>query len=140
MNVMMWLGLLGGTVERAKAGLQRRIVGTMVIVGGAIVLVCAAGFALAAAHMWLSTRMPNYLAALTIAGGLALVGLIVVAVGRQRARSPARSPDVAARVERVADRARQETLSAVNENVLSAVVTALVLGVVAGLLRPRGRK
>jgi TRAP-type mannitol/chloroaromatic compound transport system permease large subunit len=137
MNAMMWLGLLGGTIERAKEGVRRRVAGTVVMAGGAVVLAGAAIFALVAAHMWLSLRMPNYMAALTVAGGLALVGLIVVAVGRQRMHSPAPRPDVADRVERAADRARHETLSAVNKSVPSAILTALVLGIVAGLLRPR---
>lgn len=140
MNAMMWLGLLGGSIERAKEGVRRRVAGTVVIVAGAAVLAGAGVFALMAAHMWLTLRMPDYLAALTIAGGLALIGLIVVAVGRQRMHSPTRRPDVAARVERVADRARHETLSAVNKSVPSAIVTALVLGMVAGLLRPRKGK
>ncbi len=140
MNAMMWLGLLGGSIERAKEGIQRRVAGTVVMAGGAIVLAGAIIFALMAAHMWLTLRMPDYLAALTIAGGLALVGLVVIAVGRQRIHSPIRRPDVTTRVERVADRARHETLSAVNRSVPSAIVTALVLGVVAGLLRPRRGK
>ncbi len=140
MNAMMWLGLLGGTIDRAKEGVRRRVAGTVVIMAGAVVFAVAAVFALMAAHMWLTIRMPNYMAALTIAGGLALVGLIVIAVGRQRMHSPARRPDVASRVERVADRARHETLSAVNKSVPSAILTALALGIVAGLLRPgRGK-
>lgn len=140
MNAMMWLGLLGGTIERAKVGMRRFVAGTVIMVSGAVVLAGAVVFALMAAHMWLTIRMPNYLAALTIAGGLALVGLIVVAVGRQRIHSLARRPDVATRVERVADQARHETLSAINRNVPSAILTALVLGIVAGLLRPKRGK
>ena len=140
MNAMMWLGLLGGSIERAKEGLRRRIAGTVVMASGAVILAGAVVFALMAAHMWLTLRMPDHLAALTIAGGLALVGLIVVAVGRQRMHSPTHRPDVATRVERVADRARHETVSAVNKSVPSAMATALVLGIVAGLLRPRRGK
>lgn len=140
MNAMMWLGLLGGSIERAKEGVRRRVAGTVVMVSGGVVLAGAMIFALLAAHMWLTLRMPDYQAALVIAGGLALVGLIVVAVGRRRIRSPAPRPDVAARVEQAANRARYQTLSAVNKSVPSAILTALVLGMVAGLLRPRRGK
>ena len=136
MNATMWMGLLGGTIDRVKEGIRQRVAGLVVMAAGAIVLVCAVGFGLAAAHMWLSTRMADYLSALTIAAVLALVGLIVVVVGRRRTRAPIRS-DVVGRVEQTAERARRETAAAVSSNVPSALVTALVLGIAAGLFRPK---
>lgn len=139
MNAMMWMGLLGGTIDRVKATIRQRIAGVVIVAAGAIVLACAVGFALAAIHMWLSLRMPDYLAALSIAGGLALVGLIVIVAGRQRARTPMPPVDVAGQVDRAAERARQETATALNSHLPTALLTALVLGLAAGLLRPKGR-
>jgi ElaB/YqjD/DUF883 family membrane-anchored ribosome-binding protein len=139
MNAMMWVGLLGSTIDRMRASVRQKISGAIVIAGGGVVLVCAIGFALAAAHMWLALRMPNYMAALVIAGGLAVIGLIVVAIGRARSNAPARRVDVEARAERAAGKAREEALSATTSHPPSALLTALILGLVAGLLGPRRR-
>ncbi|MDX9859605.1 MAG: phage holin family protein [Rhodospirillales bacterium] len=139
MNTMMWMGLLGGTVERLKATMRQRIAGIVVVAAGAIFIACAVGFALAATHMWLSLHMAEHLAALSIAGSLGLVGLVVIAVGRRRACAPMPPIDVAGQVDLAAKRARQETASALDSHLPTALLGALVLGLAAGLLRPKGK-
>ena len=139
MNMLRWIDI----IHRVGDGIRYRIATAAVLLCGAIVIICAAGFAIAASYMWLATEMPNYLAALCVAGGLVLAGGIVIVAANVRHRHDNRDvksappPDTARQAEMAAERTVQAALSEAKNSPVLAVLTALALGVVVGLLRPK---
>ena len=138
MNLPQALTSLCGLLQRIKSGVRHGIVSAAIMTAGALLLVAAAGFAAAAGYIWLATQVPDHLAALLVAGGLALTGGIVIAVAvvRSRHASPSLDTDIAREAEAAADQAVQSVLSEVRIHPLSALMTALVAGVAVGLLKP----
>ena len=142
MNLPQALTSLCGLLQRIKSGVRHGIVSAAIMTAGALLLVAAAGFAAAAGYIWLAAQVPDHLAALLVAGGLALTGGIVIAVAvvrsrpRNRHASPSLDTDIAREAEAAADQAVQSVLSEVRIHPLSALMTALVAGVAVGLLKP----
>jgi hypothetical protein len=147
MNVLSAIDSLLDAVSSVKDGIRRRIATTAIILCGTALVLCAVGFAIAAGYMWLAAKLPDYLAALSVAGGLVLVGCLVIAVavggggrGTRRKRpavSDATYDDIARRAEDAAGQATRQALSSVRNNPSSALLSALALGLVVGLLRPK---
>lgn len=139
MAMLRWIEM----IHRVRVGIRYRIATAAVLLCGAIIIACAAGFAIAASYMWLATKLPDYLAALSVAGGLLLVGGVVVLAANVRDRHHDRDvksappPDTARQAEKAAESAVEAALSLAKNSPKSAVLTALALGVVAGLLRPK---
>ncbi len=139
MNMLHWINVM----HRIRDGIKYRIATTAILLCGAIFIVCAAGFAIAAGYMWLATELPAYQAAFCVAGGLVFGGglMILVACLRNRGSAgrgkSAQARDIAGQAEAAADRAVQAALSEAKKSPTSAVLTALALGVVVGLLRPK---
>jgi hypothetical protein len=135
MNMLRWIDI----IHRAGDGIRYRIGTAAILLCGAIVIFCAVGFAVAAGYMWVATVLPNYLAALCVAGGLVLVGGIAIMVANARRRDggvkSGPPPDAARQAEVAAERAVQAALSEVKKSPTPAMLTALALGVVVGLLR-----
>lgn len=141
MNILSGIDAASAAVDRARESVRRGIASVVIALVGIVILACAAGFAIAAVHMWLATQMPAYVAALYVAAGLALIGgaVLVIASGRRGPRRPVRrpvppSPEVAA--EMAADSTMRAAASQVNRHPAASVLTALALGVVVGLLKP----
>lgn len=147
MNVLGVIDSLYGAVNRVKDGIRQGVVTAVILLCGAALVLCALGFAVAAGYLWLATQLPAHWAALCVAGGLLLVGGLVIAIGAVRGRrrpvreSPALSAatydDITRQAEAAADRAVREALSSVRDHPSAAVLSALALGVVVGLLRPK---
>jgi len=73
-------------VSNGMADLKRRASGAGLIVFGLLLLVLAATFVFFAIYLWLSTRMEPWLAALTVAGIIALLSLVLWLAGRAMIR------------------------------------------------------
>ena len=84
--------LVSRLVSNGLADVKRRASGAGLIVFGLLLLALAVTFAFFAVYLWLSTKMEPWLAALSVAGIIVLISLILWLVGRsimrrQRARS-----------------------------------------------------
>ncbi len=73
-------------VSNGMADLKRRVSGAGLIVFGLLLLVLAATFVFFAIYLWLSTRMEPWLAALSVAGIIALLSLVLWLTGRAMIR------------------------------------------------------
>ncbi len=73
-------------VSNGMADLKRRVSGAGLIVFGLLLLVLAATFVFFAIYLWLSTRMEPWLAALSVAGIIALLSLVLWLAGRAMIR------------------------------------------------------
>jgi hypothetical protein len=138
MIVLRWIN----AVRRVGDGIRYRITSSAIMLLGAMFIFFAAALATGASYLWLETILPNYLAALCVAGGLVLIGGLVIAIAHIRRRRYCRSiesspfADAPRQSETVADRAIQTLLSEMTNSPSSTLLTALTLGVVIGLLRP----
>lgn len=140
MNLQGASDLIGASIGRAKAQAKRSLVTAAIAIVGALIIACAAGFAAGAAYIWLSLMMPDYLAALCVAVVLLAVGAgVLIWVGgpnesRPRAPSPQQQPptDPATEVFRQASAAMAGT----KNQPASTLLTAVALGVAAGLMAP----
>ena len=73
-------------VSTGMADLKRRVSGAGLIVFGLLLLVLAATFVFFAIYLWLSTRMEPWLAALSVAGIIALLSVVLWLTGRAMIR------------------------------------------------------
>ena len=73
-------------VSNGMADLKRRVSGAGLIVFGLLLLVLAATFVFFAIYLWLSTRMEPWLAALSVAGIIALLSVVLWLTGRAMIR------------------------------------------------------
>lgn len=78
--------LVSRLVSNQVAGLKRRISGLSLIVFALLLLALAAVFAFLALHLWLSTIIEPWQAALTVAGLVVLVSLALWLAGRAKVR------------------------------------------------------
>lgn len=143
MNLSGASDLIGASIWRAKAAAKRSLVTAAIAIVGALIIACAAGFAAGAAYIGLSLIMPDYLAALSVAVILLIVGSgVLIWVGgsrdnaaRQRRPQPAEQADPATEVFRQAAAAMGQT----KDQPASTLLTAVALGVAAGLMTPEKR-
>ncbi|MEQ8741226.1 MAG: hypothetical protein RLN77_10790 [Rhodospirillales bacterium] len=123
---------------------KRSLLTAAIALIGALVTSCAAAFAGAAVYMWLSHHLPDYLAALCVAGALLAVGVCLLIRGRKaplaaprQDRRPYRSGDpIAELVVRAATTAR----SGATSHPSLALLSATALGFLTGCLAPRGKQ
>ena len=145
MNLSGMIGSLGDFQERIRRGVRRRVRSVSIGLCGALFILGAAGFGIAAGYMRLSIEMPDYQAALIVAAALLFIGVIVIAVARSENRHdthPAAdaAPDLARQIDDATNRATQEAMAEVRRSPLSAILTAVAVGAVVGLLRPTDDK
>ena len=142
MNILSCLETMSARVADLRNGVRHVVLTMAVLTMAAAIMACAGGFAVAATYMWLETRMSGPAAALCVAGGLALAGLAIAAIallrGRRRGRTAVSAqPKPSVRETRdLTDMATREVMSKVSESPGMAVLSAVALGVVVGLLRP----
>lgn len=73
-------------VSNGMADVKRRVSGAGFMIFGLLLLVLAATFVFFAAYLWLSTRMEPWLAALSVAGIIVLLSLVLWLIGRSMIR------------------------------------------------------
>lgn len=147
MSILSSLDAAYVKILNLRACLRHAVVTTGILILAAIFIACAGGFAIAAGYMWLETQMSGPAAALCVAGGLTLAGLLIIAVAMSRrpvrhrgtvsragSQSTVRQAD---ELEELADVATRELISTVSKSPGSAALTAVALGVVVGLLRSK---
>ncbi|MDA0661908.1 MAG: hypothetical protein O3B08_03615 [Proteobacteria bacterium] len=145
MNLSGMIGSLGDFQERVRRGVRRRVRAVATGLCGALFILGAAGFGVAAGYMRLAIEMPAYQAALIVAACLLFVGVVIMAVARSETRrdTPAAAdaaPDLARQIDEATNRATQEAMAEVRRSPLSAILTSVAVGAVVGLLRPNDDK
>ena len=143
MNLQGASDLIGASIWRAKAAAKRSLVTAAIAIVGALIIACAAGFAAGAAYIGLSLIMPDYLAALSVAVILLIVGsgvLIWVGGSRDGAPQPKR-PQPAEQADPAMEVFRQTAaaMGQTKDRPASTLLTAVALGVAAGLMTPDKR-
>lgn len=143
MTILSSLETAYAKVLNVRDSVRETVVTAGILVLAAVFIACASGFAIAAGYMWLETRMPAPAAALCVAGGLALAGLLIIAVAMSRRRSPrsrsvppAQPQPTIHETRELADLATREIMLKVSKSPGSAALTAVALGIIVGLLRP----
>lgn len=81
--------MLQSWIREFKQSLSATITGYLLQAVAAITFLVALGFATAAIVIWLKTMMSDTLAYLVVATGFAVVGLIVMAIGKSMEEKPA---------------------------------------------------
>ena len=122
--------------------MRYRLTSIAILLTGALLVIGAVGFGVAGGFLWLSTRIPLHWAALLVAGGLLLLGVIIIALamgrnGRRGAPAPAASGSTEADAQKIAEQMIDSVLGTVAESPLKAVFGAVALGIVVGLLREK---
>ncbi|MEX2615969.1 MAG: phage holin family protein [Alphaproteobacteria bacterium] len=141
MNLTGMIGSLGGMQDRVRSAVRRRIRAAVMGLCGGLVILGGAGFLVAAGYLRLSIEMPDYQAALIMAAILLLVGGIVIAAARSGNRQSANPtletpPDLARQAEDATSLATHEARVQVRDSPLTAILTAVAIGAIVGLLRP----
>ena len=124
-----WPTVFSTLQQQSKARLRHALVTTVLALCGLLLLLGAAGFAVFALYDRLASGMASHLAALWVAGVLALIGVIVFAIARSRRRRSHPRPST--------DPALETAVAEIERSPSITVLTALALGVVVGLLRGR---
>ena len=111
------------------------------LMAGAMLFVVAIGLCIAGLLLWLSTQMPSYLAALLVAGGLSLIGTVIIAIAlRHKSPKPTEAPKTGATEtdpQFISDQLLEAALTQVARTPLAALLAAAALGTITGLLRPK---
>ncbi len=133
------LTILRGDISRRVHAFK---VTAVLVVAASAALLVAAGFALALLYVWLAGLYGTMIALAVIAGGFAVLALILFLIAflrpaaKSRAvRHAAADTDVAAAAESLASSQRtiEEALAAVQQGSRESMLAALALAVVAGL-------
>lgn len=141
LSALTWMNALDRVMAKIGRGVRECIVVAAIGACAGVVFLVAGGFAIAAGYIALSRELPPHLAALGIAAALALFGalLLIVAAARGRGRrahaSGSPQGDLSGQAEKLADLMVKELITRIQQKPSSAVVTAVVMGVVVGLLR-----
>ena len=116
----------------------------VLLITGALFVMGAFCVGIGGGYLWLSTQMPSHLAALVVAGGLFLLGAIIIALALLRSprqeRLASASPAAGtanADMEMLAEQIMRAAIANATETPFKAVFGAVVLGVAVGLLRER---
>ena len=108
---------------------------------GALLIVVAIGLCIASLLIALSTQMPDHLAALLVAGGLFLIGTVIIAITlRHKSPKPTEAPKTDATEtdpQFISDQLLEAALTQVARTPLTALLAAAALGTITGLLRPK---
>jgi hypothetical protein len=135
------LDALHGVVARIGSGIRQRAATAAVCACAGAVFAVSAGFAVMAGYLALAREMPSHLAALVTAAALALLGsvlLVVATVRRRRITALTSRPlqeNLAYQAEELTDLVVRESIARIQRKPSSAVLTAVALGVVVGLIR-----
>ena len=140
MNLQGASDLIGASIWRAKAAAKRSLVTAAIAIVGALIIACAAGFAAGAAYIGLALIMPDYLVALSVAVILLVVGSgVLIWVGGSRDGAPQpRRPQPAEQADPAMEVFRQaaSAMSHTKDRPASTLLTAVALGVAAGMMTP----
>lgn len=139
------LDALHGVAAKIGSGIRQRAATAAVCAGAGVTFAVSAGFAIAAGYLALARDLPPHLAALGTAAALALFGgfLLIVAAVRRRRTTALTSRSLQGTLtnqaeelaEELTDLVVRESIARVQRKPSSAVLTAVVLGVVVGLMR-----
>tara|TARA_R110001592_G_scaffold291718_3_gene561193 strand:+ start:1215 stop:1640 length:426 start_codon:yes stop_codon:yes gene_type:complete len=138
MKMLCWIN----AVHRIGGNIRYRMATVAILLFGAIILLGAIGFCIAGGFLWLSMQMPDYLAALCVAGALFLAGAVVIALafsrgGGKKAIQAASARPNDAEADRGTERILQAAIEDLAKTPMKAIVVATALGFVVGLLRPK---
>lgn len=127
--------------QRLGDTIRFRLATVAILLCGAILMVAASGFAIAGGYMWLSTQLPDYLAALSVAGVLCLLGATVIALAAGRGGSEKAPPSMVApnkdsEADMAAEHIARAALKITMDTPIKALAAATVVGFIVGLLRP----
>lgn len=127
-------------VQRFGDTIRYRFATLAILIGGAFILMAAIGFAMAGGYMWLATLLPSYLAALSVAGVLFLLGALVIIMAARRSenkepRSSASIPGNRAEADLASAHFASVALNMTMNSPVKAIATATVVGFIVGLLR-----
>jgi hypothetical protein len=135
------LDALNGVAAKIGSGIRQRAAIASVLACAVIVFLVSGGFAVAAGYLALAREMPAHLAALGTAAVLALIGgvLLIIATNRRRRVTALTSRSLhgmlSHEAEDLTDFVVRETVARIQRKPSSAVLTAVALGVVVGLMR-----
>jgi hypothetical protein len=135
------LDALNGVAAKIGSGIRQRAAIASVFAYAVIVFLVSGGFAVAAGYLALAREMPAHLAALGTAAVLALIGgfLLIVATNRRRRITALTSRSLhgmlSHEAESLTDFVVRESVARIQRKPSSAVLTAVALGVVVGLMR-----
>lgn len=138
MNMLCW----ANAISRIGGNIRFCMRTVAILSFAAIVMLSAIGFSIAGGFLWLSMRMPDYLAALSVAGVLFLVSAVVIALASRRGGGKRMPPATSASQEgadtdRGVERIVQGAFEDLAKTPLKAIVVATALGFIVGLLRPK---
>ena len=95
MKVLSWTDM----IRRFGDDMRFRLASLVILVTGAFFVIGAFAVAVGGGFLWLATMMPGHLAALVIAGGLFLAGVLIMAIALSRGpRQAVPAPAVAKRI------------------------------------------
>lgn len=126
--------------QRLGDTIRYRLATVVILLGGAILMAAAIGFAIAGGYMWLATQLPGYLAALTVAGVLCLLGTIVFIIAAARSSdektpSSVNPPNNGTEADLAAEHITRAALTVTMDTPIKAIAAATVVGFIVGLLR-----
>jgi ElaB/YqjD/DUF883 family membrane-anchored ribosome-binding protein len=139
--------ICSGLMRRLRCEVRALLASMVMLIVGALFFAAAVGFAVASAYLWLSMRMSDPAALLAVAGGLLVVGAALSTAALRKSRSaaaPAHSgrtaedempEDGRAELERLSHQLVKAAHAEVAKAPLKAVLTAVALGLVVGVLR-----
>lgn len=135
LNAINTIVAASGVAQRTKAAIRRRVIAVAIAAVGAAFICTAIGFIVAAAYFWLSITLPNYMAALCVAGALFAVGIVVLVIANRRPHPTAVARNDVSDVSDVAGDALTSVATYARQHPTATLLSALALGVAVGLLR-----
>lgn len=139
LNAINTIAAASGVAQRTKAAIRRRVIAAAIAAVGAVVICAALGFIVAAAYMWLTITLPDYVAALCVAGALLAVGMVPMTIACQRPRAaPVIPSNVNAASDAAGDALNSVSTTAatyVRKHPTATLLSVVALGVVVGLVR-----
>ncbi len=122
--------------------IRYRMATAVLLFGASLLMLTAIGFSIAGGYLWLSTQLPSYLAAFSVAGVLCLLSMVVIIVAARRGdrekRVPgAPEPDHATEAEQASADIMRSALKVTMDTPIKAIVAATAMGFIVGLLRAK---
>jgi hypothetical protein len=138
MKMLHWIH----KAQRLGDTMRFHLTTVVVLFVGAILMAIALGFSIAGAYIWLTMQLPDYQAALIVAGVLFGFGGIVIFLASRRGSSKKTPSDENVSCNGVeADLASQRIVSAAltvtMDTPIKAIVAATAMGFIVGLLRAK---
>lgn len=128
--------------HRLGDSIRYRMATMAILIGGAIIMAAAIGFAIASGFIWLSMQMPSYLAALVVAGVLCLLSTIMIVLasmrkGSEKTPSSLNAPTNFSEAGPASEHIVREALEVTMDTPIKAIFAATAIGLIVGLLRTK---